>query len=61
MARLFAVPRLFIVPKRARGRARSMEASNERIRASGATITPTKQASSPHYFSDKNQPPLPAA
>jgi hypothetical protein len=60
MARLFVVPRLFLVDKRAGDRRRVMRTSSELAPGGGRTATTRKQDRL-RYFSAKNQPPLPAA
>jgi hypothetical protein len=60
MARLFAVPRLFLVSKPVEDAPCLTQASRELPRGAALTLTTRKQAR-PRYLTAKNQPPLPAA
>jgi hypothetical protein len=58
MAKLFAVPRLFVVSKRVEDAPCLTQASRELARGAALTLTARKQPR-PRYL--KSQPPLPAA
>jgi hypothetical protein len=60
MARLFVVPRLFVVYERAGDARRATPRPSELPPGSGPTAITRKQDKS-RYFTAKNQPPLPAA
>jgi hypothetical protein len=60
MARLFAVPRLFVVSKRVEDAPCFTQASKEHPRGAALTLTTRKQTR-PLYLTAKNQSPLPAA
>jgi hypothetical protein len=60
MARLFAVPRLFVVFKRVEDTHCRTQASRELPRRAALTLT-TRKRPRPRYLTVENQPPLPAA
>jgi hypothetical protein len=60
MARLFVVPRLFVVSKRIEDAPRFTQASRDLPRGAALTLTTRKQARN-RYLTAENQPPLPAA
>jgi len=59
MARLFAVPRLFVVSKRVEDAPCLTQATKELPR--GALTLTTRKRARARYFTGKSQPPLPAA